>query len=871
MHPDNEPMTLEGSGLESLKAVNWDFPSGRGDDGIHGLLPYAAKFIPDIPKTLIELLTLQGDLVLDPFCGSGTTPLEAARAGRKYVGFDANAVAVATAQVKVRGLGQQEADQIRHLVARLATSLPVDATTPWQPDFPNRQKWYSDEVFDRLCRIRSLTVQELSGEAAEAALLVFAHAASRASFQESESRYVSKPRPIDPSDVQRDYAKALLRLTELAVRNESHSMGEIILGDARDASLYAPLASQVDLVVTSPPYPNAYDYHLYHRFRLYWLGHDPKELRGVEIGSHLTNQAKRDPIQQYETDIAEVVVNCAAALRPGAWMVWVVGDGLHEGAIYETSVHLSRIGEAAGLSHMATLTRNLPTSRRSVNHAGRRLEDEQLVIFRKGAIHGQRNYRLHGYERGLAERELAVLGTEQAVWAAFSHRVVLDGGAQVETHQARIEGIPGRTGSRKNSTYLGHGIHAYKGKFYPQLAKALMNISGVEQGQVVLDPFGGSGTVALEGTVRGLDAVSVDINPLAVEMARAKTGLLHVPEAVAKGSLRTIIDFEHRKLGRIQGKRDVFAALALEELESWFPSAVLDRMNWILSEGMELVDDRMAGVLRVLVSDIVRQCSQQDPGDLRIRRRKQPLEDAPVLALLAQRAADLEREMEHYWRWARTGMPKPGKARVIQGAIQDEAVARKVGEVDLVLSSPPYATALPYLDTDRLSLALVLGYDKKMRAALERELIGSREIARAEDDAVRAQVQGVEEELPLPLPVATFLKRYAHRVAQDGDAGFRKRQGPQVLARYLLRMQEAFGNVSTQLRSGSDMWIILGDSKTEIQGEWVPIPTIDLCAGIAEASGFELVERIPITVTREGVVHSRNSITENDILGFRRI
>ena len=49
---------------------------------------------------------------------------------------------------------------------------------------------------------------------------------------------------------------------------------------------------RVQLVITSPPYPNAFDYFLYHRHRMFWLGYDPIAVSKKEIGSHLNYQRK---------------------------------------------------------------------------------------------------------------------------------------------------------------------------------------------------------------------------------------------------------------------------------------------------------------------------------------------------------------------------------------------------------------------------------------------------------------------------------------------------------------------------------------------------------------------------------------------------
>lgn len=56
----------------------------------HNLHPYPAKFIPQIPKELIVRLSKKNNWVLDPFCGSGTSLVEARLTGRNSIGVDVN-------------------------------------------------------------------------------------------------------------------------------------------------------------------------------------------------------------------------------------------------------------------------------------------------------------------------------------------------------------------------------------------------------------------------------------------------------------------------------------------------------------------------------------------------------------------------------------------------------------------------------------------------------------------------------------------------------------------------------------------------------------------------------------------------------------
>ena len=60
--------------LEDIKKVNWTFPDSSSNGHITSLHPYPARFIPIIPRILIENLQVKHKItILDPFAGCGTT------------------------------------------------------------------------------------------------------------------------------------------------------------------------------------------------------------------------------------------------------------------------------------------------------------------------------------------------------------------------------------------------------------------------------------------------------------------------------------------------------------------------------------------------------------------------------------------------------------------------------------------------------------------------------------------------------------------------------------------------------------------------------------------------------------------------------
>ncbi len=86
--------------------------------------------------------------------------------------------------------------------------------------------------------------------------------------------------------------------------------------------------------------------------------------------------------------------------------------------------------------------------------------------------------------------------------------------------------------SRKNATrsfnqYITHWFYPYKGKFHPQMTRALANIIGMRPGETLLDPFAGSCTTMVEGAILELKTVGFDISPLCALIGKVKTNAMH--------------------------------------------------------------------------------------------------------------------------------------------------------------------------------------------------------------------------------------------------------------------------------------------------------------------------------------------------------
>ena len=88
--------------LSSTKSV-WTFPAESAR-----AVGHPAPFPEELPRRLIQLYTFSGDVVLDPFCGSGTTCVAARRSGRHYLAYEINPEYVDKANARLQAMEAEE-------------------------------------------------------------------------------------------------------------------------------------------------------------------------------------------------------------------------------------------------------------------------------------------------------------------------------------------------------------------------------------------------------------------------------------------------------------------------------------------------------------------------------------------------------------------------------------------------------------------------------------------------------------------------------------------------------------------------------------------------------------------------------------------
>jgi DNA modification methylase len=901
--------------FDLLNNIDWSFSTDETSYLSHNIHPYPAKYIPQIPNQLIRLLSLPGEKIWDPFGGSGTTALESLLLGRQAVSTDINPISQIIGRAKCTTLTNEEeiyisafAEQMKLLSNSKESYTDLfasnkDEISKVSPNVPHQEKWFQPNVWEELGFLKWKIITVKNETVKNLFLAILSKIVIRVSNQDSETRYVSNIKLIETGVVFKLFAKEiesiLPKLNKLGTLLRFRQ-AQFLTADLRNESKQEN--NSIDLIVTSPPYPNATDYHLYHRFRIFWLGFDPTDLGKCEIGSHLRHQKENNGIEKYLEEMQMSLINMYNALRPGRYAVLILGDAIFDGEDFKTAELVGEKADKVGFEVVGIFTREVHKTKRSFISAARRLREEKFLLLRKKnkVQKFQLNkppYKLWPYEEEIRKFEIKNLigvdkiheklggltvdvdsmQTDLLKRLTFTHFFESKEYAKEPTWQAIIENGDAKESisKRKDPKYATHGLHEYKGKFYPQLAKSLFNLANLKSGNTILDPFCGSGTVLLEAYLNGFNAIGLDINPIALKIATAKTEIIKLDTYLVDKLLSNYISRVESLLPEINYE-DCFDKSALIELESWFPTKVLEKLASITKELNEFSNLQMKGFLEVCLSSIVRDISQQDPEDLRIRRRKEPISDAPVFELYLKKLKEQRIRLRHLSERSNKATSFIGSTKILRcdsrsfPSIELKNISK--GSIDCVVTSPPYATALPYIDTDRLSILLLFSMLSKDRKTIEDKLVGAREIQKVERQNLEMRIVNNDFET-IGSNTATQIIKEVYDLNLNAVVGFRKSNVASLLFRYYEDMTTIMKNLDWSVKSGGNLFFVIGDTKTFSgnDNKEVVIRSSEALREIGLGIGWTLVKTIPITVTQENRKHNKNSILANDIIWFRKL
>jgi DNA modification methylase len=362
--------------FDRLKDVDWSFGDRTRQDELEALHPYPAKFIPEIPGTLLDKLPLEpGTAVLDPFVGSGTTLVEAQRRGINSVGIDVNSIACLISRVRTTTSATGFDDAVSEVIARASGKKSVAI-----PDIPNLDHWFKKPVAEVLAKLVG-AIKKAPANCRDPLRLCLSSILVRVSNQDSDTRYAAVEKDITPENVFAYFENACARLSRaVAARHYKLSSATVLERDTL-AVTAAEITQPIGAVITSPPYPNAYEYWLYHKYRMWWLGYDPLFVKEREIGARAHFfKAKHHTADDFIRQMRQTFALMAEVLRPEGYACFVVGRSQIHGEIIDNAKLIENVSAEFGFAPVFRAERVIRPNRKSFNLSHANIKTETVLV-----------------------------------------------------------------------------------------------------------------------------------------------------------------------------------------------------------------------------------------------------------------------------------------------------------------------------------------------------------------------------------------------------------------------------------------------------------------------------------------------------------
>ena len=399
----------------SLKNVNWNFYQKSAfspgemqpfKTNTHHWGP--ATFIPEIPFTLIEVLTLPNAVVYDPFGGVGTTHFQALLLNRKPLSTEICRISadfmralfyLFNPKVDIDSVKKSIISTITRYIPGVDYSVKVDDT---QIAISKLKPWYSPNTLNELVFL-SLEQMNCQDKPTKAAMWISISAILHTTSSQDRGwgciadNVLPKPKEIRDKKALTLFARHATRLLDDIAEhlectmpgynelyNELAERQTIFHRDIKETNEIPD--NSVDLVVTSPPYPNMTDYVTSQRLSYYFVGQDMTADAGLEIGAR-KRRKRKDALPRYYEDMQRANEIIAGKLKTHGYACYVMpsfnADTENNENRRQVVLKLVSKLEELGLIKEEEFERILPAVRRSHNAKWATLEREKIYLFRK--------------------------------------------------------------------------------------------------------------------------------------------------------------------------------------------------------------------------------------------------------------------------------------------------------------------------------------------------------------------------------------------------------------------------------------------------------------------------------------------------------
>lgn len=379
------------------KDESWDFRTANTKEYTHCFHTYPAMMIPQIARRLLNAYGREGEWLLDPYCGTGTSLVEASLFGMHSVGCDINPLVRLIATAKVTPISLKALDSEVNRLNDSFFDIEFGTTTIPDapiPDVPNLDYWFSDEVKKHLAYLL-YQISKVEDEPVRNFMKVaYSETVREVSYTRTSAfklhRMPSEKLENFNPDVFGIYRKKINRNRQgLIAYFEKRKNVEATICHANTVAGEFPIPRPLggyNLVMTSPPYGDSQTtvaYGQFSRLSAEWIGlNDARKVDRIAMGGQpsrkilgdspvtsaiekiqkIDEKRSRD-VSAFYNDLGHSIDTVAKVLSPRSTICYVVGNRRVKDVLLPTDEFVVHAFCKHGFSHKETIVRNIPNKR----------------------------------------------------------------------------------------------------------------------------------------------------------------------------------------------------------------------------------------------------------------------------------------------------------------------------------------------------------------------------------------------------------------------------------------------------------------------------------------------------------------------------
>lgn len=391
-----------------------------------------------------------------------------------------------------------------------------------------------------------------------------------------------------------------------------------------------------------------------------------------------------------------------------------------------------------------------------------------------------------------------------------------------------------------------HNIALYPCRFIPELPRwAIKRFS--KKGDIILDPFIGSGTTFVESMLLGRKCLGIDYNPYARLISKVKSTLIDT---------KRIKSEQFRILNNLDKNKKDIPKPTFKGVDFWFNQGVINALSKLKRQISLINDSDLQDFFNVVFSMTVRKSSYIAPGQILTARRKdwrkiKQLTEKDTLVLFEQ----ISEEYVSYFEEFHKSVDKTTWTKIMGIDAKKIDLSNEINKVDLIVTSPPYINAMDYIWANRLRLHwLDLVKNDEDRLNLYNYEIGTERISKKEYEQIgRVGIPEIDKKI----------EEIYYYNNSDTQSKLRSR----VVFRYFIDMKRHFEEAIKVLKKNGRYCLVVGDNTIRK----VFVPTSEFLILIAEKVGFKKEMQFNIILKNKSLNVQRNVDFANEIKYDRMI